>query len=190
MASFFLVKMDEYLLSFVWKWDHDQAVCTHWASPPSVTNDSVGSRTAAACNVGAAIVAHVACSGCSRIDAVRCNWKRFQILAARSLLFLKWIFHSDPKNESGIWTCTKNSKIADRRNHKVLSVDNVLGKRSFQAHCAKRQRLIRVNQNMISPSMRAVSEVASSIFMISFNWGIISPWNGFEVLGDFHRFFL
>ena len=38
--------------------------------PPSVTNKSFGLRTAASGNVGAAIVAHVALSGRSRIDAV------------------------------------------------------------------------------------------------------------------------
>ena len=38
--------------------------------PLSVTNNNVDSRTAAAGNVGAAIVAHVARSGRSRIDAV------------------------------------------------------------------------------------------------------------------------
>ena len=43
--------------------------------PFSVTNNSVGSRTAAAGYVGAAIVDHVARSGSSRIDAVICNWK-------------------------------------------------------------------------------------------------------------------
>ena len=37
------------------------------------TNNSVGSRTAAADNVGAAIVAYVALSGRSRTDVVICN---------------------------------------------------------------------------------------------------------------------
>ena len=41
----------------------------------SVTNNSVGSRTATVGNVGAAVVAHVACSGRSRTNAVICNWK-------------------------------------------------------------------------------------------------------------------
>ena len=41
--------------------------------PYSFTNDSVGLRTAAVSNVGAAIVVHVASSGCSRTDAVICN---------------------------------------------------------------------------------------------------------------------
>ena len=41
--------------------------------PLSVTNNSVGSGTAAAADVGAAVVAHVASSGRSRIDAVFCN---------------------------------------------------------------------------------------------------------------------
>ena len=41
--------------------------------PLLVTNNSVGSRTAAAGNVGASIVSHMACSGCSRTDAVICN---------------------------------------------------------------------------------------------------------------------
>ena len=38
-------------------------------------NNSVGSRTAAAGNVGAAIVTHVACNVRSRTDAVVHNWK-------------------------------------------------------------------------------------------------------------------
>ena len=44
----------------------------------SVTNNSVGPRTAAVGKVGTAIVAHVARSGRSRIDAVICNWKGLQ----------------------------------------------------------------------------------------------------------------
>ena len=43
--------------------------------PISATNNSVGSRTAAAGNMSAAIVAHLAHSGHSRTDAVICNWK-------------------------------------------------------------------------------------------------------------------
>ena len=43
--------------------------------PFSVTNNSVGLQPTAARNVGAAIVAHVARSGRSRINAVICNWK-------------------------------------------------------------------------------------------------------------------
>ena len=39
----------------------------------SVTNNSVGLQPTAARNVGAAIVAHVARSGRSRINAVICN---------------------------------------------------------------------------------------------------------------------
>ena len=41
--------------------------------PPSGTTNSVGSQTAAVCNVGAAIVAHVAHSDLSRTNAVICN---------------------------------------------------------------------------------------------------------------------
>ena len=47
--------------------------------PLSVTNNSVGLRTAAAGNEGAAFMAHVARSGRSRIDAVICNWKGLEI---------------------------------------------------------------------------------------------------------------
>ena len=43
--------------------------------PLSVTNSSIGSRTAAAGNVGAAIVAHLAGSVRSRTDVIICNWK-------------------------------------------------------------------------------------------------------------------
>ena len=39
----------------------------------SVTNNSVGSRTAAVVNMGAVVVVHVARSGRSRIDAVICK---------------------------------------------------------------------------------------------------------------------
>ena len=42
----------------------------------SVINNSVDSRTAAAGNVAAAVVAHVARSGRSRTNAVICNWKK------------------------------------------------------------------------------------------------------------------
>ena len=41
----------------------------------SKANNSLGSRTAAVGNMGAAIVAHMARSICSRIAAVICNWK-------------------------------------------------------------------------------------------------------------------
>ena len=41
--------------------------------PLSVTNNSVGSRTAAAGNLSAAVVFQVACSGRLRTDAVTCN---------------------------------------------------------------------------------------------------------------------
>ena len=43
--------------------------------PLSVTNNIVGSRTAIAGNVGAAIVAHVVRSGRSRTNAAICNGK-------------------------------------------------------------------------------------------------------------------
>ena len=43
--------------------------------PLLVTSTSVSSRTATVGNVGAAIVAHMVCSGRSRIDADICNWK-------------------------------------------------------------------------------------------------------------------
>ena len=48
---------------------------TDFLKPLSVTNNSVGSRTAAASKVGAAVVAHLAGSGRSRTDAVICGWK-------------------------------------------------------------------------------------------------------------------
>ena len=41
--------------------------------PLSATNNSVGSRTAAVGNVGAAIIPHVGRSGRFQIDAVICN---------------------------------------------------------------------------------------------------------------------
>ena len=47
-------------------------VILHKVKPPSVKSNSVGFRTAAAGNVGAAVVAH-APRGRSRIDAVICN---------------------------------------------------------------------------------------------------------------------
>ena len=43
--------------------------------PYSDTNNSVGSRTAAVGNVGAAVVVHVASNVRSQIAAVICNWK-------------------------------------------------------------------------------------------------------------------
>ena len=52
--------------------------------PFSVTNNSVGSRTAAADIVGAAVVVHVAHSGRSWVDAVICNWKRLKIILTQT----------------------------------------------------------------------------------------------------------
>ena len=50
--------------------------------------NSVGSRTTAAGNMGAAIVAHVARSDRSRIDAVICNWKQLQCFCNHGIPYI------------------------------------------------------------------------------------------------------
>ena len=61
------------MCGFFWKQISSPLPKKH--KPFSVTNNSIGSQTAAAAKVGAAIVARVVCSGRSRIDDVICSWK-------------------------------------------------------------------------------------------------------------------
>ena len=62
--------------------------------PLSVTNNSIGSRTAASGNVGAAILTNVARSCRSWIDGVICNWKGLEshFFALAHVINFIWLF--------------------------------------------------------------------------------------------------
>ena len=71
---------DNHLITWFW-----QKIVFYvlFLKPLSITHTSVGSRTAAAGNVGATVLLHVAKSGRSRTDAVICNWKGLKLVHTR-----------------------------------------------------------------------------------------------------------
>ena len=105
----------------------------------SKANNSLSSRTAAVGNMGAAIVAHMARSICSRIAAVICNWKGLYFSGQKPstqvesnrwdsdtklvFFFSTFRYHLESSLFFGFlqWFLLKNVKLSDNHQWKLKS---------------------------------------------------------------------